>query len=67
MIHTIPCRTNFFGSVRPIEITSQVVNVSLPLIMEETESDVVVKLQKGLTYSDLKIKFNEQFPTNLFK
>ncbi|CAG9797716.1 unnamed protein product [Chironomus riparius] len=59
--------TNFFGSVRPIEITSQVVNVSLPLIMEETESDVVVKLQKGFTYSDLKIKFNEQFPTNLFK
>ncbi|XP_070505115.1 putative GPI-anchor transamidase [Chironomus tepperi] len=59
--------TNFFGSVRPIEITSQVVNVSLPLIMEETESDVVVKLQKGLTYNDLKIKFNEQFPTNLFK
>jgi hypothetical protein len=35
--------------------------------MEETESDVVVKLQKGLTYSDLKIKFNEQFPTNIFK
>ena len=53
--------------MRPIEITSQVVNVSMPLIMEETESDVAVKLQHGLTYSDLKIKFNEQFPSSLFK
>ncbi|KAG5669325.1 hypothetical protein PVAND_017213 [Polypedilum vanderplanki] len=59
--------TNFFGSVRPIEMTNQVVNISMSSIPDEKESEIVEKIAKGVTYSDLKIKFPEQFPSNIFK
>lgn len=60
--------TNFFGSVRPIEITSMPVNITLTSIPnDDKESEVVTKISQGFTYSDLKLRFHEQFPTELFK
>jgi GPI-anchor transamidase subunit K len=58
--------TDFFGSVRPIEISSGQVNISLTSIPEESESPVIDKILQGAKYSDLKIKFHDQFPSNLF-
>jgi phosphatidylinositol glycan class K len=59
--------TNFFGSVRPVEIMKNTVNISFSGISEEVENDTKNKLDSGYTYSDLKIRFNEQFPSSLFK
>lgn len=59
--------TNFFGSVRPTEITSGVVNITLIGITEEDESPVIEKIAQGMKYSDLKIKFQEQFPSKIFQ
>lgn len=59
--------TNFFGSVRPTEITSGVVNITLTSIPEDVESPVVQKILHGQSYSDFKIQFQEQFPTKLFQ
>lgn len=59
--------TNFFGSVRPTEITSGVVNITLTGIPEEPESPVIEKIEQGMNYFDLKIKFHEQFPSKIFQ
>lgn len=58
--------TDFFGSVRPTEITTGQLNISLSSIPEEKVSPVIEKISHGAKYSDLKIKFHEQFPTDLF-
>jgi phosphatidylinositol glycan class K len=59
--------TNFFGAVRPTEILTGVVNITIPVAAEDPDSPVTEKILEGKTYSDLKIKFQEQFPTKLFK
>ncbi|KAG5682648.1 hypothetical protein PVAND_011987 [Polypedilum vanderplanki] len=53
---------NFFGSIRPIEMVN-VVNISIPSIPDEKENEKVDKIVKRIAYSDLKIKFVEQFPS----
>lgn len=64
--NTVPI-TNFFGSVRPTEITSGVVNITLSGIPEEPENRESHKVEKFPTYTELKIKFPEQFPSHIFK
>lgn len=59
--------TNFFGSVRPIEITSMPINITLSSIpADDKESETIVKMSQGFSYIDLKMRFNEQFPSHLF-
>lgn len=64
--NTVPI-TNFFGSVRPIEIASGVVNVTLLGITGEQDSPLIETLAHDVRYTDLKIKFYEQFPSKLFQ
>lgn len=59
--------TNFFGSVRPTEVVSNVVNITLTGIPDEKQSPVVESIVHGSSYTDLKIKFQEQFPSKLFQ
>lgn len=60
--------TDFFGSVRPVELIRSYPNISMIEVDEEQQDDeITTKILAGKTYLDLKIDFKEQFPTKLFQ
>lgn len=60
--------TDFFGSVRPVEVIRSYPNISMIEVDGEQEDNEITKqILAGKTYTDFKINFKDQFPSKLFQ